>query len=756
MGLIALASGCGTQTETPITQSAAAEASADKVNRLLTFCERMHKSGDLAVAAGLCRRAYHLAPDDPRALIALGAIMLELGKPQDAVVAYRNALVLDERSIEALIGLGKAHLALKQFDQAERQFQLAVRRQETDYRGYNGLGVLHDLRGEHDTAQSFYQTGLRLAPGNASLRSNLGLSYSLTGRHRQAIAILGDLTNDYQSDATNRQNLALAYGMAGDMPTAERVARMDLGDAAVAKNLQYYSALQAKRRPEPAPPAAARPKQTGSVPAAKTPSRPVAARPAPTRKAKIAAARPTPSRKAKPAVAAKLPIKRHVPDDSVIASGTAPGGGLSSRMVLAASRKAPPVVAKPAVPPVALSPSHPNAAKSAVAAKRPIDRGEADDTDIATGVTPEGRLSPDAVLAASMVKSLGLPPVDAHPDAMTPDQPAVAADLTVPPVVVSASFPRTTKAVMAAERPVDGRVADDSAIASGTAPGGNPSSDAVLVASIAKSLGLPPVVAPAMTLDQTTAGGAVQTTPADLDVPALSQASRTKDQTTAAGAVQMPPADLDVPALSQAGGAKDQRTPRQVAGRYRLHLGSFRRRATADAELSRQRALIADLIEDGMALVVSEADLGSKKGLWYRVTMQGVDDRTGANTLCSALRARGLTCFVTVSATVTQPAPVRHSEQVDTAPPAQSSEPSYAVQLGAYRQESNLLTEWQRFKQSVPTLLGDQGMMVRHSWIGGRPLYMLNTVSQPDKKAAHQLCQELQSAGLDCVVAKVI
>ena len=671
MGLIALAAGCGTQTETPITQSAASQASADKVNRLLTFCERMHKSGDLAVAAGLCQRAYHLAPEDPRALVALGAIMLELGKPQDAVLAYRTALTLDHRSIEALIGLGKAHLALKQFDEAERQFQLAIRTKETDYRGFNGLGVLHDLRGEHVVAQSFYQTGLRLAPGNASLRSNLGLSLSLTGHHRQAIAILGDLTNDYQSDATNRQNLALAYGRAGDMPTAERVARMDLGDAAVAKNLKYYSAFQAKPRPEPAPPAVTRPKKTGAVPTLKTPSKPVAARPAAPRKAKTV-------------VVAKRPIKRHVPDPSVIASGTAPGAGLPGQTVV-------------------------------LAAKRSLDRGVSDDSAIVSGTAPGGGLPSDAVLAASTAKSLSLPPVDLHPDPMTPDQ----------SVVAHASYPNKTPAVASAARLADDTVADASAIASGTAPGGNPSSDAVLAASIAKSLGLPPVDAhpDAMTIDQSTASGA-----------------------------ESPPADLDVPALSQTDQMAASVKSGQATGRYRLHLGSFRRHATAEVERSRQRKLIADLIEGGMELVVSEADLGVEKGHWYRVTLQGVDDRSRASALCSTLHGRGLSCFVTVAAKAARPQPASVSQRIDTAPQA----PAYAVQLGAYRQESNLRTEWQRFQHHVPTLLADQRMMIRHSWAGGRPLYMLNTEGQSDKEAARQLCQELQSAGLDCVVAKVI
>jgi len=242
VAVVAATASCSTGSEPKFDRLSAADPKSDKVERLLGFCGRMHAAGDLTVAAGLCRRAHVLAPDDPRPLVELGAIMLELGHHHDGVAVYRKALSIDPQNLEALIGLGKAHLALKQPEEAERQFQTALRLNDTDYRSYNGLGVLKDLRGDHAKAQSYYRTGLALAPEAASLRSNLGLSLSLTGHHREAVAILGDLAEDYDSDATNRQNLALAHARAGDLRNAEQVARLDLGADAVAKNLDYFAA----------------------------------------------------------------------------------------------------------------------------------------------------------------------------------------------------------------------------------------------------------------------------------------------------------------------------------------------------------------------------------------------------------------------------------------------------------------------------------------------------------------------------------
>ncbi len=41
-----------------------------------------------------------------------------------------------------------------------------------------------------------------------------------------------------------RQNLALAYGLAGQRDAAERMAGLDLDEAAVANNLSYYDLLR--------------------------------------------------------------------------------------------------------------------------------------------------------------------------------------------------------------------------------------------------------------------------------------------------------------------------------------------------------------------------------------------------------------------------------------------------------------------------------------------------------------------------------
>jgi hypothetical protein len=68
------------------------------------------------------------------------------------------------------------------------------------------------------------------------------LSFAFAGNYEAALALLRD-TAATDRPAT-RQNLALIHGLAGDMAKAEKIARQDLSDDAVASNLKLYKRLR--------------------------------------------------------------------------------------------------------------------------------------------------------------------------------------------------------------------------------------------------------------------------------------------------------------------------------------------------------------------------------------------------------------------------------------------------------------------------------------------------------------------------------
>lgn len=210
---------------------------------LMRVAETTRTKGEYATAAGLYSRAHELAPDDVEPLLALAATLRHMGAPAAAADAYRAALAIEPRNFAALRGLGAALIEIDRPEHAIAQLELALDVNE-DHRVYSALGVAHDMLGDHAAAQVYYREGLELAPNNLQIANNYGLSLVLSGEHGAAIAVLERAAQDPTATPRIRQNLALAYGLAGDHAAAERIAGLDLDEAAVAHNLSYYDLLR--------------------------------------------------------------------------------------------------------------------------------------------------------------------------------------------------------------------------------------------------------------------------------------------------------------------------------------------------------------------------------------------------------------------------------------------------------------------------------------------------------------------------------
>ncbi len=94
-----------------------------------------------------------------------------------------------------------------------------------------------------------------------------------------------------------------------------------------------------------------------------------------------------------------------------------------------------------------------------------------------------------------------------------------------------------------------------------------------------------------------------------------------------------PPKDIAPPAA-----------PRADADDYRIHLTSIRREADAAAEWRRLQRLFRAVLAD-LRLSVMRADLGTERGVWYRV-QGGPLARAEARARCAAFAARKLWCRV--------------------------------------------------------------------------------------------------------------
>ncbi len=211
LGAILLTAGCA---GTPDPSFANRPGNLDGgIGQLMRYCSKFQNSGDLVTAAGLCERAHVLEPENPAPLMQLADIMVGMGRPENAVTAYRMVLDGAPGNVEARYALGKLYINSEQYDLAAAEFQVALRYKGRDPRLHNALGITQDLVGAHDSALQSFEAGLKIAPKHISLRNNLGLSLVLNGRYDEGIKVLEAVTSDPGANATSHLNLQLAYGM---------------------------------------------------------------------------------------------------------------------------------------------------------------------------------------------------------------------------------------------------------------------------------------------------------------------------------------------------------------------------------------------------------------------------------------------------------------------------------------------------------------------------------------------------------------
>jgi Flp pilus assembly protein TadD len=208
---------------------------------LLRIAQDLRAKGDVSGAAHFYAQAHQANPDDVSALIGLGDMLAALGDSIQAADAYGKATQLQPAQPDARLGLAKASIASHNPQVAATQFQAILSANAEDVRAYNGLGVAADMMGDHKAAQEHYRAGLAIDPQNISLLNNLGLSLALSGDHDNGIFMLEELAAAPGASPTTRQNLALAYGLAGRDEEAERVARVDLAEPEIRKNMAFIA-----------------------------------------------------------------------------------------------------------------------------------------------------------------------------------------------------------------------------------------------------------------------------------------------------------------------------------------------------------------------------------------------------------------------------------------------------------------------------------------------------------------------------------
>ncbi len=126
--------------------------------------------------------------DQARAQYALGRYYHGELRYEQAIEAYRQALVLSPGMVDALNALGVAYAESGHFDLARQQFEAALKRAPYSAYTYNNLGFVNYLAGDYLAAVRAYRASLRLDGSQEKARRNLALASSRIGEAQSAHA----------------------------------------------------------------------------------------------------------------------------------------------------------------------------------------------------------------------------------------------------------------------------------------------------------------------------------------------------------------------------------------------------------------------------------------------------------------------------------------------------------------------------------------------------------------------------------------
>lgn len=131
--------------------------------------------GRPAEAVEQYRRAVRLKPDHTEALNNLGALYIDLERIDEAMACFRRALAIDAGYADAHFNMGHALRASGDLDGARGCFQAAVNAAPDRAKGYTNLGDTLREQGRLAEAAASFRRAVALTPDDAEAHFNLGV-----------------------------------------------------------------------------------------------------------------------------------------------------------------------------------------------------------------------------------------------------------------------------------------------------------------------------------------------------------------------------------------------------------------------------------------------------------------------------------------------------------------------------------------------------------------------------------------------------
>ncbi len=169
------------------------------------------KAGDHNGAEAAFTRALSLDPHHMKSYLNLSRVLLDTGKPMEALEKVREALAIDPESNVAYRLKGRVFRQIGQRPQAVDAYRRAIQIDTEDAWSMNNLGLVYIEEGLFDKALPPLSRAVELQSDNAVFLNNLGMALESTGHFcsaRDAYESAVAINNSYEKASANMDRVA--------------------------------------------------------------------------------------------------------------------------------------------------------------------------------------------------------------------------------------------------------------------------------------------------------------------------------------------------------------------------------------------------------------------------------------------------------------------------------------------------------------------------------------------------------------------
>ncbi len=166
------------------------------------------KAGDYELAVKAFDRALELDPNHVKSNLNLSRVLLDTGRPMDALDKINDALAVDSESNTAYRLKGRVFRQIRQNPQAIEAYRRAIQIDDEDAWSMNNLGMIYLAEEMYDKALPPLARAVELKGDVAMFRNNLGMALEHTGRYRAAEVVYQAAIDSDESNIKAAANLS--------------------------------------------------------------------------------------------------------------------------------------------------------------------------------------------------------------------------------------------------------------------------------------------------------------------------------------------------------------------------------------------------------------------------------------------------------------------------------------------------------------------------------------------------------------------